>query len=53
MNPGSPNRETDIAYEGGQVAALIGKGCHQLEKTTVHVSNEGTKQECANKLTVS
>ena len=32
MNPGAPNRETDIAYQSGQVAALIGKGWHQLEK---------------------
>ena len=25
---GAPNRETDIVYQGRQVAALIGKGWH-------------------------
>ena len=28
------------------MAALIGKGWHQLEKITAHVSNVGAKQEC-------
>ena len=42
MNPGAPNRETDIAYQGGQVAILIGKGWKRI---IAHVSNIDAKEE--------
>ena len=32
INPGAPYREIDIAYQGGQAVALVGKGWDQLEK---------------------